>query len=382
MSTILSGPTPRQATTGAANAPSATPRVSKPSRDDLLRDLHWTRPNGVACFLANEPRSVIEARQRQLGEAVGELDDVELFATWKAATMRKGKAATAFKGSPKPAASFHAESLQSTVLRTDWSPTAVQIAVDWSQPAIRCEFAIGRDVVASGPMTSRVTMNGRECPVVDEWREVCWISDEEADYLELETTLADGLRLQRQFILLRRDGLAYMADAVLNRDRADIECEWSLPTVPTMKWTQAEETRDVQAAFGRRNFLVLPAALPEWRAERADGEVTADERGLSLRQSARESVALYAPLCLIVDSRRARRECTWRRLTIGENLQIQPADKAVGFRLQAGREQWLVYRSLTPRANRTVLGVNLQTNFLFSRFKPDGDSDTLIEVED
>jgi hypothetical protein len=91
---------------------------------------------------------------------------------------------------------------------------------------------------------------------------------------------------------------------------------------------------------------------------------------------------MYAPLAMVVDSRRAKRECTWRRLTVGENLQIQPADRAVGYRLQAGREQWLVYRSLTPRANRTVLGVNLQTNFLCSRIKSDGASDTLIEVED
>jgi hypothetical protein len=53
----------------------------------------------------------------------------------------------------------------------------------------------------------------------------------------------------------------------------------------------------------------------------------------------------------------------------------------VSFRLQVGRRQWLVYRSLTPPANRTTLGQNYATEFVFAKFLSDGTADPLIEIE-
>ena len=55
---------------------------------------------------------------------------------------------------------------------------------------------------------------------------------------------------------------------------------------------------------------------------------------------------------LFIDLRKDRfvRPVTWRQLTVAENLSIQPADVAVGYRVQIGADQWLFYRSLAPRA--------------------------------
>ena len=72
---------------------------------------------------------------------------------------------------------------------------------------------------------------------------------------------------------------------------------------------------------------------------------------------------------------------TWRQLTVAEQRQNQPRDVAAGYRVQFGSRQWLIYRSLTPPANRTVLGMNLSTDFFLGRFGRDGETNTIVEVE-
>ena len=72
---------------------------------------------------------------------------------------------------------------------------------------------------------------------------------------------------------------------------------------------------------------------------------------------------------------------TWRQLTIAEKLQRVAPDQAVGFRVQKGKKQWLIYRSLTERANRTLLGQNLCSDSLIASFRRDGTTETLVEIE-
>jgi hypothetical protein len=72
---------------------------------------------------------------------------------------------------------------------------------------------------------------------------------------------------------------------------------------------------------------------------------------------------------------------TWRRLTVAESLNVVPADMAVGYRIQVGKSQWLIYRSLSPSRNRTVLGQNFSSEFVVARFLPTGKAETLLEIE-
>ncbi len=74
------------------------------------------------------------------------------------------------------------------------------------------------------------------------------------------------------------------------------------------------------------------------------------------------------------------RGSTWRRLTVAENQSTQPPEVAVGYRVASGNDQWLVYRSLAPAANRTVLGHNLITELLIAQFGRDGQVQSLIEI--
>ena len=55
--------------------------------------------------------------------------------------------------------------------------------------------------------------------------------------------------------------------------------------------------------------------------------------------------------------------------------------QAVGYRVQVGPEQWLMYRSLTAAANRTLIGQNLSSEFLFAGLNTDGEASSLVEIE-
>ena len=133
--------------------------------------------------------------------------------------------------------------------------------------------------------------------------------------------------------------------------------------------------------MGRKpRAMVLPLSLPEWLADRRSGELRQTAAGLELRQAA-EGRAMLAPLFFDLDRRRMLRPLTWRQLTVAESWSVRPNDVAVGYRVAIGRRQWLVYRSLGPRRNRTLLGHNLSTEMLVARFGRKGQVKPLVEIE-
>ena len=70
-----------------------------------------------------------------------------------------------------------------------------------------------------------------------------------------------------------------------------------------------------------------------------------------------------------------------RQLTVADTRQNLPRHQAAGFRVQAGLEQWLLYRALDEPRNRTVLGCNLSCEFLLGRIRPDGSVGRTLEIQ-
>jgi hypothetical protein len=126
--------------------------------------------------------------------------------------------------------------------------------------------------------------------------------------------------------------------------------------------------------------LVLPLALPEWRSDAHIGTLEQTGRRLELAQRA-EGTCLFAPLLVDLKPRRFAQRLTWRQLTVAENLAVQAPDVAVGYRVLVGRDQWLIYRALARKGNRTLLGHNLSTEFLAARFLRGGHVEPLVEIE-
>jgi hypothetical protein len=252
----------------------------------------------------------------------------------------------------------------------------------------------------SGTWEFDVQADGMPALPQGSWSEICWVNDADCDYLELELQLTGGLRLQRQMLLARHDEFLYLADALVGAQPQELSYRSRLPLAGGVLLEPAKEirndvdiamgfvtgaavspaTRELVLVSGKPRAMALPLALPEWRSDSRGGNASAADGSLELQQAG-QGRCLYAPLWLDLSPKRFRKTRTWRQLTVAEQLVVQPRDVAVGYRIQFADSQWLVYRALTERGNRTVLGQNLSTEFLLSRFKRDGETETILEVE-
>jgi hypothetical protein len=272
------------------------------------------------------------------------------------------------------------------VLRSGWGAGELLLAVDFAAPDLPVELHCGRAAVLSGSWLPDVRCGGRRLDPAGDWECVCWFTDEDGDYLELEMPLSGGVRIQRQFYLARRDRFLYVADALLNSQPTTWEYVARLPLASGVTGQGETETREARlqhsrsVAGPRTAARVFPLALGEWRVDRAGGDLECIEHQLQLRLRG-PGRALYVPLWFDLDARRSNRPLTWRRLTVAERLQIVPSDVAVGYRVQVGRQQWVAYRSLAHRCDRTVLGAHVVSEFLLGRFMPCGEVEPLVEVE-
>ena len=116
--------------------------------------------------------------------------------------------------------------------RPDWSRSAPRLTVLYPGQSCRVELACGKDVLWSGPWALEVQIDGVKAAPSSEWSELCWVSDDDVDYLELEISLGDGLCVQRHILLAREDRFLLLADAVLGSRRAAIEYRGTLPLCP------------------------------------------------------------------------------------------------------------------------------------------------------
>ena len=292
---------------------------------------------------------------------------------------RKRSRVKRFRKRSLPPAATHSHRAATSVLRPGWSRSDPRLTVLFAGQSVELELEVGGEVIGSGPWEFEIRRAGRLVEPQSGWHEVGWISDDAVDYLELEILLADGLRVQRHIVLAREDGFLFLADAVLGQQRTRLEYRGWLPLGRRVSFHPAEESREGFLVGKKRRAVVLPLALPEWRCSARPGTLAQTGRGLELCQSA-EGHSLFAPLFVDLQPRRITRPLTWRQLTVAGHLAVQPADAAVGYRVMVGKEQWLIYRSLTRPANRTLLGHNLSSETLVARFGRDGEVRALVEI--
>lgn len=336
--------------------------LSRPDGGQLLaagEEGHWSEGLFEAALLLSA-----DARTDQLARTVLPLRSKKRSATSETATSR-------------PA--FHSEWAEIGFLRPEASRQSPRLLVTYSERQLRAELTNRDDVAFTGDWAPRIEVAGRSLTPEGNWEEVCWVSDSDLDYLELEITLSGGWRVQRQMLLARKDEFLFAADAVLGPGANKIAYRCTAPLARGVAFVAEEETRDGRLEGRTRLATVMPLALPEWRVDRRIGSLEMSPGGLDLAMTV-EGAALFAPLFFDLSKRRFKKQRTWRRLTVAERLQVQPPDVAVGFRVQVGNEQWLFYRSLAKAATRTVLGQNLASEFIAARFDAKGCAEELISV--
>ncbi|HEX4146343.1 MAG TPA: hypothetical protein VHY91_22775 [Pirellulales bacterium] len=293
---------------------------------------------------------------------------------------------------PDATAAVNGDWSELAVLQPGWQRGGPKLTVAYGENSTLLELEIGGRLIWSGPWQCDVQWQGRALSIDSPWEEVCWVSDDDADYVEIEARLSDGFRLQRQIMLARKDRVLFLGDAVLAPtpvhpshphapdSAARLTYIGRLPLAEGVRLEPAAETREAWLVGKKSRLAVLPLALAEWRVDPRRGELSAAADQMVLTQSV-VGQNLYVPLLIDLDRKRARRGMTWRQLTVADQRQVQKTDVAVGFRAQSGLDQWLVYRALGGVAARSVLGQNLGTEFMFARFNRDGSVSRLVEIE-
>lgn len=335
--------------------------ASQPSRELLAAALAWV------------PHEETRATARFAGLISG--SSPAGAAVGKAAV---GKAAVELPG--MPLLPCYAEGTGLAVMRSDWTTSALQVATAFDNDRAYCSIAAGRHAWISGEWQARLAINGRPLAVTAPWREILWFSDDEVDYWEWELYLEDDWRLQRQVLLYRNAKWCLLADAVLGEEPASIDYHGAWRLAENAAFQPATDSHEGRLEASQARAVVLPLALPEWRAEASPGTLAAADGQLELRLR-RQGQALFAPLFVLADRQLTRQPFTWRRLTVAESLRIVSVDMAAGYRVQFGRKHWTFYRALGAEANRTLLGQNVSSNFLACEFQPDGLARPLVRIE-
>lgn len=336
------------------------------------------------------------SRSGLLATAVVECGETALRMAVEATLGRsKSRGRLAWKAElPEPA--WFDEDARTAVMLPEWDVRRGRLAIDYSRPTPRIEVSGGKRPLIFGDWSVRIERDGQPVRPLDPWSDVCWYSDDDVHYLELELRLEAGLKVQRQIMLLRDDDCLMLADAVVGGEGGGrIDYIGQVPLVSTAHVEEERETRELILVDGKRRALVMPLGLNEWRVgpaagtfravdPEADGGAESTEaEGLRLETRMSGQGRLYAALWFDLDRKRISREQTWRQLTVAESLRILEPHEAAGYRIQSGDDQWLVYRSLSGQRNRTLLGKNLVSDFFCGRFDAsDGFVEELIAVDE
>ena len=262
-------------------------------------------------------------------------------------------------------------------LRCDDVPS---LTVEYSGREMRTALRCGGETLWSGPWEIEIRSGGRRVEPASRWEEVCWLSADGVQCVELEGQFGEGIRVQRLLLSAWEDRFVLLADAIFAPSAAELDYCARLPLGESIRFAAAGESWEGILRKRGRRALVLPLGLPEWRDAPAAGALVETTSGLELRQAV-HGRALWTPMFVDLDVQRIRRKRTWRALTVVQDLQALPPDVAVGYRVLVGSRQWLIYRSLAAKANRSVLGHNLSTEMLVARFQRKGQVESIMEIE-
>ena len=332
-----------------------------------------------------------EHKKIQLATAAAMPTEVGKSQGFSPAKIRKSKTDDARL--PEPSRYWEKSHIVS--MRRNWRKSDCQMAIDFSQDSIwldLCDQSGQR--VFSGDWDLQLEYRGKPISIDVAWNEVCWFSDDDVDYLELECDLEGTCTVYRQVMLMRQEGLVYMADSLMG-DPQDTKSDWKSITTwtldphvsyqPELKSNEGRILRHSQANDGHRDStetvaLLLPLNLPEWRRSANQGTLH-ESSGKIVLEARTTRPRLLSSMLIALGSKCRNPKFTWRPLTVAENLRKVTEDVAQGSRVQIGNQQWVFYRSLAPCTRRTLMGLHLSMEFYAGRFSADdGTFEPLIEV--
>lgn len=347
-----------------------------------------TRRNGSGAFCEIRAESRDNGGGDGLLMRAGELEPEALAPAIKSAvgiTQTSGRLAWQVS---LPESILHDEDAGLACLLPEWDVRRGRMFVSYGQRNSQLELLAGKTVALSGDIDTEVIAGGITLTPRGDWVSTCEYTDDDVHYLEIEQPMSAGYVLQRQFMVIREDRCCLIADAILRGptstrpDDEKIEYRMSIPLAESVVCDSEKETAELFLSDGKRLAMVLPLSASEWRNGGTQTVVGKTNDGrLSIVSRGRRQ--LYVPLWFDFTRPRFRKKRTWRQLTVAEDLNVVGPDTAASFRVQIGKEQWILYRSMSAPKPRTFFGKQMIADFYVARFDASAESfEDLITVDD
>lgn len=267
------------------------------------------------------------------------------------------------------------------LLRTDWSPQADTLAITHHQRFPQIDAAALGQPLLHGDWSLQLQIGDSLLELADEWSCVCWVSDADVDYLELQMEGPGKLRVERLVLLSRRDHFLLLADSISGAPAEKIVVRAQFPLAAGVTAQSDTATREIRLQAGKQKVRAFPLGLACERVQSTPHAFTVADGQLMLEQVA-AGTGLVAPVVFQWSPELAKKEAVWRTLTVSEAGKVAPAGSAAAFRLRIGDSQWLVYRSLKkPKEARAALGHHTWNETVIGRVDQNGDVDPMLMVE-
>jgi hypothetical protein len=292
------------------------------------------------------------------------------------------------------------------LLRSDWSVEADSVAITHHQPLPQLDVtALGRSMI-HGDWTLKLSMGDAVVELAEEWSCVCWQSDPDADYIELQMAGPGKLRVERLVMLSRKERYLIVADSITGVTTVEpqsphgengkthlsskkgvastkqrIEYESRLSLCEGLVGTCDGTTREGRITGKRFKSRVFPLGIPQDRVHSTPHSFSIENNEIVLKHVA-EGDGLFAPLVFVWHPERTRFDPTWRMLTVTEEGKVVGPDIAVGYRLKLGDSQLLISRALKKTGNaRACLGHHTRNETVIATFDSNGDVEPILMVE-
>ena len=270
---------------------------------------------------------------------------------------------------------------QLACLRSDWSADANSIVVAHHRQLPQIELVAAGRQLLSGNWDIEVCVAGQPVTLEDSWDCVCWNSDADADFLELQMTTDEDVQIDRQILLSRKGDFAILADGISNAGNKQIDYLSRLPLVTGVEAESLSQTRECRLIADKRVARMFPLALPQNRVQSTSGTFGETGSQVVLTQFS-SGDGLFAPVVIDWHPLRRRADVDWRTLTVTEDREILSPGIAAGHRLRIGKHHLFVYRSLLkPETARAVLGHHTSHETVIGQFSTDGNIQPILLVE-
>ena len=277
-----------------------------------------------------------------------------------------------------PAASSISEWGQIGVLQSSWKAGCPKVGIAFGDKKVALDICHGLSLVA-GECTPELIIDGRPANVISEIGVSAYLKVDKGDLIELEIEYEEAV-VQRQILFLSSDKLLFVNDVVCCRDVAELQYSSKFSLCDGIEIVRETESNEFYLKNNGRFSLVMPLAMPEWKLQQDRANVLFEDRQFIVSKTI-TGRGLSFPVVFDLDFKRSLQPRTWRRLTVAEAMKPVGDDMAAAYRVQIGKEQWLFYRSISSKGNRTFLGQNYADEFLVGKIDQNGEVKRLVEIE-